>query len=489
MRRAALSTLSVLLLVCLSAAANAREDPQPSRLEISSEDLGKVREDWYGIYSGENKLGYMKTIIRPEGDSVAVENEMQLKVVTMGEKREISSRESILFATEQPYELLHGSGSTAQGGYQQTVRLEPGKDGYTARITAGGTERTMELGQVDYTLADVLAPEIWFQDERKVGDAVSTRSFSLSELRPSIDTYTVTGLKETRLDGVSMAYYEVALHSSVGGDIGTALIDENGGLVSGVLGGAFELRRETAETATDFDYSADVYLLGLAEIDRGLGDPREVSSLVMEIAGTDLPEIPNSTNQVLAFHEESETWTLSIGQGSGQPQPASPEDIETALRETVEHPIYDPRVVELALEVTEDADSRTAKVRKLVHFVDRFVVDSYSAEPLTVLDMLANPKGDCTEHALLFSTLARAIGIPTREVTGLLYLGDDVQAFGGHAWNEVVIDGHWTPIDSTWGETEINATHIRLGTRVGDDAALQNLFADYSFRLVEVDHY
>ncbi|MGI9608906.1 MAG: hypothetical protein ACR2NL_01290, partial [Acidimicrobiia bacterium] len=366
MRRVAFSALSALLLTCVAAVASEREDPEPSRLEITSQDLTKVREDWYGIYSGENKLGYMKTIIRPEGDSVAVENEMQLKVVTMGEKREILSSESILFATEQPYGLLHGSGSTAQGGYQQTVRIEPSDEGYAARIIAGGTERTMDLGQIEYTLADVLAPEIWFQGEREVGDKVSTRSFSLSELRPSIDTYTVTGLKETRLDGVLMAYYEVALHSSVGGEIGTALIDENGGLVSGVLGGAFELRRETAQTATDFDYSADVYLLGLAEIDQGLGDPREVSTLVMEIAGTDLPEIPDSSNQVLVFNEETEAWTLSIGQGSGQPQPASQEDIETALEETLEHPIYDPRIVELARKATEGADTQTAKVRKLV---------------------------------------------------------------------------------------------------------------------------
>ena len=348
----------LLLLASVATLAGAQEEPQPSRLEIAPSDLETVREDWYGIYSGENKLGYMKTLIRPQEGSVAVENEMRLKVVTMGEKRDISSSESIVFAAEQPYELLHGSGTTAQGAYEQTVRIEPGEEGFAARITAGGTERTMDLGQVDYTLADVLAPEIWFRGEREVGDAISARSFSLSELRPSIDTYTVKGLKETRLDGVLMAYYEVILHSSVGGEIGTALIDENGDLVSGVLGGAFELRRETAETATDFDYSADVYLLGLAEIDRGLGDPREVSTLVMEIAGADTPEIPNSSHQTLSFDEASETWTLSIGQGSGEPQPANPEDIEAALEETVEHPIYDSRIVELASKVTDGCRER-----------------------------------------------------------------------------------------------------------------------------------
>ena len=48
-------------------------------------------------------------------------------------------------------------------------------------------------------------------------------------------------------------------------------------------------------------------------------------------------------------------------------------------------------------------------------------------------------------------------------MTGLVYMGDEVQAFGGHAWNEVVIDGKWVPIDATWNETTLNPTHITFG--------------------------
>ncbi len=489
MRRVVLKASCVLLVAGVAASVSADEGALPVRLELSASDLEEVHEDWYGIYSGENKLGYLRITVRPDVDYVAVENEMQLKIITMGERREVKSTESLRFTRTRPYSLLGGSGTTTQGPYVQTVEIEPAEGGFSARISAGGTERQMDLGQIDYTLEDVLTPELWFRTPRAAGDAFSARSFSLTDLRPSIDTYSVLGLRETHVNGVPMAYYEVTLHSSVAGEIGTALIDTAGRLISGVLGGAFEFRLETAEFATDFDYSADVYLLGLAEIDQGLGDPREVSGLVMEIAGAELPSIPNSTNQSLVLNEATGTWTLSIGEDSGQPQPATPEEIEEALAETVEHPIYDQRIVDLAREATADASTDVARVRKLVHFVDRFVVDSYSAEPLTVLDLLSTPKGDCTEHALLFSTLARAVGIPSREVTGLLYLGDDVQAFGGHAWNEVVLDGHWTPVDATWGETEINATHIRLGTRLGDGASLQNLFADYSFRLIEARYY
>jgi len=43
-----------------------------------------------------------------------------------------------------------------------------------------------------------------------------------------------------------------------------------------------------------------------------------------------------------------------------------------------------------------------------------------------------------------------------------MYLGDDVKAFGGHVWNEVLIDKHWMPVDAIWGEVETDATHIRF---------------------------
>ena len=161
--------------------------------------------------------------------------------------------------------------------------------------------------------------------------------------------------------------------------------------------------------------------------------------------------------------------------------------IVRAVDETVEQPIHDGRIVELARQAVGVTSGDAVRVAALVRFVDTFVEDSYSAEPLTVLDMLADPKGDCTEHALLFTTLARSLGLPTREVTGLLYLGDDVQAFGGHAWNEVVIDGRWKSVDATWGEVSPNATHIRLGTRIGENTSLAGLFGNYRFKVLEIE--
>jgi hypothetical protein len=74
--------------------------------------------------------------------------------------------------------------------------------------------------------------------------------------------------------------------------------------------------------------------------------------------------------------------------------------------------------------------------------------------------------------------------VPSREVAGLLYIGDDAKAFGGHAWNEVVLDGVWVPVDASLNQTELDAGHISFGEdRAASGAMLQSL-GKLSFKVI-----
>jgi transglutaminase-like putative cysteine protease len=59
---------------------------------------------------------------------------------------------------------------------------------------------------------------------------------------------------------------------------------------------------------------------------------------------------------------------------------------------------------------------------------------------------------------VLFAALARAVGIPTRIVSGLLY---NEGRFYYHAWNEVYL-GEWLAVDSLMNQIPADPTHIRL---------------------------
>jgi cytochrome c-type biogenesis protein CcmH/NrfG len=82
---------------------------------------------------------------------------------------------------------------------------------------------------------------------------------------------------------------------------------------------------------------------------------------------------------------------------------------------------------------------------------------------------LLSRQGDCTEHAVLFAALARALGIPTRVAIGLIYVpnGDsNLGRFVYHMWDEIYLSdrdyGEWVPIDATNPEPMPDATHIKI---------------------------
>ncbi|HEY8504227.1 MAG TPA: transglutaminase-like domain-containing protein, partial [Gemmataceae bacterium] len=158
-----------------------------------------------------------------------------------------------------------------------------------------------------------------------------------------------------------------------------------------------------------------------------------------------------------------------------------------ALAETTTYPLSHPRVRELAREAVGDAKTDREKVERLVKFVNGYITPSYTAEPLNLLKLIREKQGDCSEYALLFAALARAAGVPCREVGGLVYMGDAEKAFGPHAWNEVVLDGKWVPVDASVPQAEIDPTHVRYGSAAGDGMLnLAASFAGMSFRVVEV---
>jgi len=58
--------------------------------------------------------------------------------------------------------------------------------------------------------------------------------------------------------------------------------------------------------------------------------------------------------------------------------------------------------------------------------------------------------GDCTEHAVLLTALARAVGRPARVIVGALIARVDGATLGlGHAWAEIYDGDRWVPVDAT----------------------------------------
>jgi hypothetical protein len=96
----------------------------------------------------------------------------------------------------------------------------------------------------------------------------------------------------------------------------------------------------------------------------------------------------------------------------------------------------------------------------------------------SALEALQSASGDCTEHGVLLAALARAVGIPSRLVTGLVYHEGE---FLGHLWTEVYID-RWIALDATRGNGAVGPDHIALATSSLSEAA----FGDVVLQLARI---
>jgi hypothetical protein len=489
MRRLALAA-AAFVFVFAPAAARA-EEPKLLRLPLEAKDVPAPHVEWYGLYEqgeGGKKIGWVHSAFEKAaaGDAWVVELTARIRSVGMGQKTEMEVLQRQEFDAAPPFAFRGGESRIVTSGLVlKHVRVGRGKEGLVAKLIAGGDERELPVPAPDYTLADGVGLERWIRQGRKVGDAATFAQFELDELRMDTLAATVVARKEGVAEGVPTTWYEVSQVTGLQGIRFLARMDSKGLPLSFVVG-PYEARLEPEATAKKIEFGKDLFVEGATKIDKPIGEATKVTKLVVAVDGEGGAALVDGARQGVKVDPASKAVTLSLGAPYGTAPAATPSEVAEALEETVRYPIKDPRVVALAKEAVGDAQTPRERVARLVHFVDKYVENAIRLEEVSVIEVIASKKGDCSEHALLFATLARAAGVPARQVSGLMYMGDSLKAFGGHAWDEVALDGTWVPVDATWDELEPDATHVTLarGERMGDFLATMGKL---SFRLLEVE--
>ena len=97
--------------------------------------------------------------------------------------------------------------------------------------------------------------------------------------------------------------------------------------------------------------------------------------------------------------------------------PVMPTERAAALRDDGRADIGNRAIADLSRQLTAGAD-RVEQVGRLVDWVFRNLSKTLSSNLTTASQVLTRRAGDCTEHAALVRRVARAAGIPAREVSG-----------------------------------------------------------------------
>jgi hypothetical protein len=457
--------------------------PRPT---LEAKDIeSQLRTDWFGLYLQGKKIGYVRTSLERSGDYVLDTESLNLKLSSFGKKSDISINQVITFDGKAPYGMVKAelieSNDASKSDKTLLVRKEKGYE-YTFRTGMEGSKK--QIDGLDYTLADSLAPDLWIRGGPKVGEKANFKQLDIKDAKINGLFSKVLSIKTSPVAGVNLRYYEIENESSKEKLKFLTRHDDQGRVLSNVIA-IFELRLESEEQAKNTEYSQDLFVMGMVKCDRPLGATDKVKELVIQVEGKEAESFEDGPRQSIVPGPNG-SRLLKLGKKYGKDRPATKEEIAENLKETNAYAINHPKVKALAEKAVGDAKTPEEKVRRIVHFVHDFVQPTYSATIPTIHDLMEKKRGDCKSYALLVTNLARASGVPARDVSGLVYMSDDQKAFGGHAWNEVVLNGVWVPVDASRDEMEVNATHLSYGTEFQAAKNMLNTLGKLSFKIIEV---
>jgi hypothetical protein len=144
----------------------------------------------------------------------------------------------------------------------------------------------------------------------------------------------------------------------------------------------------------------------------------------------------------------------------------------------------DPEILRLvgkALNGQEGLSPR-AKAQAFCRYVNRFISDrSLSVGFASASEVARTGQGDCSEFAVLLTAMLRAEAIPSRTVSGLVYVdqfGSREHVFGYHMWTQAWIgpkrSGRWVDFDAALNPDQFDATHIAVSTSAFSDGNYVN---------------
>jgi len=446
-------------------------------------------EQWYSIMLNDERTGFAHQTIskRPEGYEIRVDSSVKLTV--LGFSREATIRESYLVSPDLALlscnveQTLDGSGMKLTG---KTV-----SDGISLTVENAGKKKTSLLkskGPVYPAAALNVYPLMkgFVPGKRYRIKVLDTEAQKIKEVVvTAVGVETLPGAGEVRR-------VRNDLYPFVDNDI---WVDRQGKTVKeSVRDGLVVTQIEDAASAARFLSQTalakkDLILdFSLIKAEPPIRDPGGVTRLTVEFDGwpEDI-EFPEGVGQKVVGRN-GRTLTVAITAHTSSEGAPLPEDerrrfLEGTERIIPEHPEIRARQEAIIGAEKDQAKSVALLTRWVATTIEGTVTDSQSP-----VETLRDGKGNCQSHARLYTSLARAAGIPTRFVSGLIWVPD--KGFLYHGWAESFVGGGWLPVDPTFGQTPADPTHIRMfdGDASDDVAPLARIIGRLKARIVSQEY-
>lgn len=459
--------------------AEANEDSNTAiaNAPVAEEPRERILEEiWESIFLRGAKVGYTHSTVKEsgEGDEArrVFEQEMNTELRRAGDAVDLEIKLASVEKTDG--ELISFSGSVLLGPTPQVFTGTVAGDELRLETTTAGRTATMTIPW-DGSAGGFMAVEDSLRAEpMKPGE---TRTLKVLAPPPIVQVSEVeleaADFEETELPGGKFRLLRIdqSIDFGTGQPIrSTMWTDEAGVVVKTEVASMGEVHyRTTPELARAANQVAEVDLLTdqAIPLEKPIHNAHRVEHARYRVTlagGNPLDAFYDGTGQTMEGVDDH-TMILTVdavrpdSDLADVPQAtATPEDLEP--NQLIQSD--DPRVIALAESVELEEDNQLALALSLERVVHNAITQRNFTQAFASAAAVAeNLEGDCTEHAVLLAALARARGIPARVAVGLVYV-DSLGGFGYHMWTEVLVDGHWLPLDATLGEGGIGAAHLKL---------------------------
>ncbi len=421
-------------------------------------------ENWYGLYLNGQKTGFaVNRIARDDDGVVTVSEEAQFKVNMVGARQDMRILSERRYAPDGSLISIQSEVNDPSGA----SRFDAKVDGDTMHLVSvlGGNEKTSDLPRPRERLVDSVKHARWVRTNPSIGDSIAYTLFEPMYEKEISGVSTITAIEGRVFDGVPTQVYKIDSTLDVMGIDSTTWVAESGQTLEDVVAGIITMRLEPEEQARDVNYSNDVIVSNAALVEDAIPDPRRRKELTLLLRGPlDDDHLFSDSRQHIAAVENGFRFHATLPTLEGF-EPESLPITEAEVRQWLQPTLYvqsdHPNIVAKAEEIVGGETDSFTIARKLCNWVNANMRSAFSARLSNAVEVLDHLEGDCTEHSVLFIALARAAGLPAREVAGLVYVDGVQRGFYFHQWAKVWI-GRWIDVDPTFNQPLADTTHIKL---------------------------
>lgn len=424
----------------------------------------RTGEEWWGIYLRDVKIGYATTSQGAEGNKVRVREKLWLKLIVLHTPQ--SLEQTLEYRADERLAVESFSFSIASGLIQ--FNLAGRVDAASAprrlllQVHSGGktTEHSLPLKEPLYILSQ---SKLYFLSQGLApGKKYRIPAFDPATLSTAEMIAEVEGTERLAIGGEERELFRV--REEFRGMQVKSWIDCNGEVWKEESPTGMLLLKESRETAMHKNWGrgkvADLIALTAVPADRTIEAPRTLRLLRARLKSAALAGLEIAGDRQSWWGDEVVVRREEFPVPASERRPLPEDERREALKPTPFIQSEDAEIKAQAEAIVAGARDAAEKAARICAWVFQEVEKRPVVAIPSALEVLKQKKGDCNEHAALYTALARAAGIPARIQAGLVY---QEGKFFYHAWAQVYL-GKWISVDPVLNQIPADAAHIRLMT-------------------------